>query len=93
MSGSVDVKASVMRTNNEPIDPIDDPDVAQYAPRETPSAFIQWKGTDVCLDLHCRCGAHSHFDGYFAYALRCPACGGVFDMPTTVELSPRGTGM
>lgn len=30
-------------------------------------AFIQWKGTDVCMDFHCECGVHMHFDGDFAF--------------------------
>ena len=29
--------------------------------------FIQWKGTDVCMDFHCKCGAHLHIDGMFVY--------------------------
>jgi len=54
---------------------------------EQPHAFIQWKGTDVCMDFHCECGAHCHFDGYFAYALKCPHCNAVWEMPH--EVFPR----
>lgn len=43
--------------------------------------FIQWKGTDVCLDFICICGAQGHFDGYFAYVLECSKCGGKWEMP------------
>lgn len=32
-----------------------------------PYAFIQWKGTDVCMDFHCECGAHCHFNSDFAF--------------------------
>ena len=46
-----------------------------------PQAFIQWKGTDVCLDLQCTCGEHWHFDGDFAYVLQCPTCGAKWEMP------------
>jgi hypothetical protein len=46
-----------------------------------PSAFIQWKGTDVCMDFWCDCGAHCHFDGYFAHAVKCPHCDAVWEMP------------
>jgi len=49
--------------------------------------FVQWKGTDVCLDFHCECGHHGHFDGYFAYHLKCTACGAVYQMPA--NLFPR----
>ena len=49
--------------------------------------FIQWKGTDVCLDVHCpRCGFHSHYDGYFAYYVRCAGCGAVWELGTSVTL-------
>jgi hypothetical protein len=50
-------------------------------------AYIQWKGTDVCMDFHCECKAHCHFDGYFAYAVKCPHCGAVWQMPS--NLFPR----
>ena len=54
---------------------------------EEPHAFIQWKGTDVCMDFWCECGAHLHFDGYFAYAVRCPHCKTIWQMPS--RLFPR----
>lgn len=47
----------------------------------TPSVFIQWKGTDVCMDFYCECGAHCHFDGDFAYAVKCPHCATIWEMP------------
>ena len=49
-----------------------------------PHAFIQWKGTDVCMDFWCECGAHCHFDGDFAYTVKCPHCSTVWEMPTVV---------
>lgn len=52
-----------------------------------PNVFIQWKGTDACLDLHCVCGVHGHFDGMFAYYLRCNACGRTYRMPHTLVLT------
>lgn len=48
---------------------------------DKPNAFIQWKGTDVCMDFYCECGAHCHFDGYFAYVVKCPHCEIVYEMP------------
>ena len=36
--------------------------------------WIQWKGTDVCMDLHCKCGCLSHVDGDFTYYVQCPDC-------------------
>lgn len=52
-----------------------------------PHAFIQWKGTDVCMDFCCECGANCHFDGEFAYTVKCPHCGVVWEMPQ--HLFPR----
>lgn len=46
--------------------------------------FIQWKGTDVCFDLNCPCGNGGHYDGYFAYRIRCASCGAEYVMPTTI---------
>jgi hypothetical protein len=46
--------------------------------------FIQWKGTEVCLDFHCPCGAHCHLDSGFAYFVQCPHCDSIFEMGTQV---------
>jgi hypothetical protein len=51
-----------------------------------PHAWIQWKGTDVCADIHCSCGTHSHFDGDFMYFVRCPQCQKVWEVGTHVTL-------
>jgi uncharacterized Zn finger protein len=48
------------------------------------NAFIQWKGTDLCMDFSCECGESGHFDGAFAYAVRCRNCGAVWEMPAVV---------
>lgn len=45
-----------------------------YSQPQGPHAFIQYKGTDICADLHCACGAHLHADGYFCYRFQCPHC-------------------
>lgn len=54
---------------------------------EPPLTFIQWKGTDVCLDFTCECGWGGHFDGYFAYVIKCAGCGRLWEMPC--YLAPR----
>jgi len=58
-----------------------------YAPFPGSDAhmFIQWKGTDVCMDFHCPCGESSHLDTYFAYYVRCPACKAVYELGTQVR--------
>ena len=45
---------------------------------DNPSAWIQWKGTDVCMDIHCSCGELTHVDAEFAYHVKCGACGKVY---------------
>jgi hypothetical protein len=54
--------------------------------RGKPHAWIQWKGTDVCCDIHCECGAHLHYDGDFMYFIRCPHCCTVWEVGTHVAL-------
>lgn len=61
-----------------------DVDYADAHPEGVTNIFVQWKGTDVCFDFWCECGAQGHFDGYFAYQVRCPKCEAVFAMPSTV---------
>lgn len=48
--------------------------------------WIQWKGTQVCIDLHCTCGHHGHVDGDFFYFYQCPACNKVFAVGQHVKL-------
>lgn len=50
-------------------------------------AWVQWKGTDACMDLHCPCGTHSHLDAMFAYYVSCPVCGAVYFVNGHVELA------
>jgi hypothetical protein len=54
--------------------------------QEGPHAFIQWKGTNVCADVYCACGNSAHFDVDFFYAVRCAACGAVYDVEPYVRL-------
>lgn len=49
-------------------------------------AFIQWKGTDVCMDFDCECGYHNHYDGLFAYEVKCGNCGSVFAPSHMIEM-------
>lgn len=54
-----------------------------------PYGFVQWKGTNVCVDLHCSCGAHLHADADFLYAVRCPHCGQAWELEPFVRLLPQ----
>ena len=48
--------------------------------------FIQWKGTDVCMDFQCECGHHNHYDDYFAYVIKCSECGSLYAPSSNVEM-------
>ncbi len=51
-----------------------------------PYGWIQWKGTGVCMDIHCKCGHHSHIDADFAYHVKCPSCKTVYACNGHIEL-------
>jgi hypothetical protein len=62
--------------------------MSEWANRELdrPSAFIQWKGTNVCMDCYCVCGDQFHIDADFAYAVVCPHCHRIFEMSAMIEM-------
>lgn len=53
-----------------------------------PHGWIQWKGTDVCIDLQCSCGHQGHYDGYFLYFFECPSCKAKYALGQNVKLIP-----
>lgn len=55
-------------------------------PRTESGGWIQWKGTDVCMDIHCRCGATCHFDGDFFYTFKCKMCGQVYAVGQNIKM-------
>ena len=61
---------------------------SQDNPAGEASGWIQWKGTDVCIDLHCKCGHHGHFDGEFFYYYECPKCHAQYALGQNVKLIP-----
>lgn len=52
-----------------------------------PYAFVQWKGTTLCADVHCLCGESGHVDAGFAYFLRCRGCSRVYETASHVGLA------
>lgn len=52
----------------------------------TPHGWVQWKGTNVCIDLHCACGAHGHIDAEFFYEYECKGCGRKYAVSPYVRL-------
>lgn len=51
-----------------------------------PHGWVQWKGTKVCMDVHCKCGYSSHLDAEFAYTVKCPKCGTSYMCNGHIEL-------
>lgn len=57
----------------------------------TPHGRIQWKGTDVCIDVLCVCGDSSHIDADFFYNFECSSCHRKYAVDShvaLVELTP-----
>lgn len=61
-------------------------DFGRFEREGQPYAFVQWKGTDACLDLRCKCGASGHLDADFTYAAKCAACGQLYELEPYVRL-------
>lgn len=55
---------------------------------KNPHGWIQWKGTEVCMDVYCLCGQHSHIDSDFTYHIKCPKCGQVYECDGNINLIP-----
>ncbi len=53
-----------------------------------PYGWIQWKGTDVCMELNCKCGELTHIDSDFTYHIKCPFCGQVYECDGHINLIP-----
>ena len=54
-------------------------------PNKRPHIWIQWKGTAVCCDVRCTCGAHGHYDGDFFYFFQC-RCGKYWEVGTHMPI-------
>jgi len=61
---------------------------SQDNPEGEAHGSVQWKGTDVCIDLYCKCGYHGHFDGSFLYHYECPKCHTKYAVGSNVKLIP-----
>lgn len=58
----------------------------QEGPTPPSHGNIQWKGTDVCIDMRCVCGYQGHLDESFAYYYKCHGCDRLFALSTQVKL-------
>jgi ribosomal protein S27E len=61
-------------------------DVSNADAMDGPRGWIQWKGTSVCMDVHCACGELTHIDAEYAYAVKCGACGRLWAVGANVRL-------
>lgn len=59
---------------------------SQDSPEGDAHGWIQWKGTSVCMDIHCKCGRHGHMDADFFYHYACPTCGRRYAVGQVVKL-------
>lgn len=53
---------------------------------ETPYGSLQYKGSDICADLHCSCGFLGHVDGAFCYYYECSQCGKKYALGMNIKL-------
>ena len=53
-----------------------------------PYGWIQWKGTNVCMDVYCKCGEHLHVDADFCYAVKCVKCKQIYELSCYIEMNP-----
>lgn len=51
-----------------------------------PHGWIQWNGTDVCMDVYCKCGEQFHIDATSAYHVKCPCCDTVYMCNGHIEI-------
>ena len=54
-----------------------------------PHGWIQFKGTELCMDVHCKCGEMTHIDGMFVYFIKCGHCGAIYELNGHIELIER----
>jgi hypothetical protein len=51
--------------------------------------WIQWKSTDVCIDLYCgNCDTRGHLDADFMYYVQCHNCGTAYRVNGHIKLEP-----
>lgn len=53
---------------------------------DRPSANMQLKGTNICLDVYCVCGESTHVDGEFAHYVLCSKCQRLFEVSQDIKL-------
>lgn len=60
-----------------------------YANKSSPPyAWIQFKGSYICADIHCSCGKLLHIDAEFSYYVKCPHCEQIYGLCGDIKLIP-----
>jgi hypothetical protein len=58
----------------------------QDNPSSESGGWIQWKGTEVCMDVHCKCGFTAHIDETSFYFYRCESCKRTYAVGQNIKL-------
>lgn len=53
-----------------------------------PYGWLQFKGINICMDVHCTCGELVHVDGEFCYNVQCGECGARYELSGFIDLIP-----
>lgn len=53
---------------------------------DQPHGWIHWEGTDVCMEINCKCGCQFYINSSHAYHVKCPECGRVYSCNGHIEL-------
>jgi hypothetical protein len=61
---------------------------AQEGKPEGAVARLQHKGSSMCADVVCECGAHCHIDSDFTYFIRCAECSKLYAVGEVLKLYP-----
>ena len=61
----------------------------QFDISHDPHGSLQWKGSDIYMDVHCDCGHTSNVKGDSVYFVKCPACNTIYELNGFVQLIKR----
>lgn len=50
---------------------------------------IQWKGSDIYMDIHCDCGHTSNIKGDGIFFVKCPSCKTIYELNGFIQLIKR----
>lgn len=74
------------KTNIKPKKAKDENEAWEIQTEYKPGGWIQWKGSDICMDVWCKCGNQGHIDADFCYFVECQECGTIYFCNGHIEL-------